>query len=54
MAISSVAHAYNLDTRYDLQVLPGVGHSFEHCNNEADMCTIVLDSLFRVGFTSRS
>jgi hypothetical protein len=43
---SAAAHAYNLDTRYDFQVLPGARHSFEHCMNEGDMGKMVFDFLF--------
>ena len=44
--MSTAAHAYNLDTRYDFQVLPGVGHSFEQCMNEGGMGKAVFDFLF--------
>jgi pimeloyl-ACP methyl ester carboxylesterase len=44
--MSAAAHAYNLDARYDFQVLPGARHSFEHCMNEGDMGKMVFDFLF--------
>lgn len=44
--MSASAHAYNLDTCYDFQVLPGVGHSFEQCMNEGGMGNAVFDFLF--------
>ena len=44
--MSAAAQAYNLDTRYDFQVVQGVGHAFKECMNEGGMGNIVFDFLF--------